>query len=145
LFLLCLGSSARAFFQAVFLDGSILKGGAKTLLENLTVYLLDYPAYPASLALMGLCVAVGTRLVARRGSLHLGDELARSSPFRAWEVAFAVVLISGVFGGATYYLLKGPPGYPTDLIFPLDRLRLGAGLGLVAAAVVFVAHLVPTE
>jgi len=73
LLLLLLGSTARAFFQAVFTDASILKGGTKFLVENLTVYLFEFPAYPASLALIVVSVLVGLRLLSRRGTIHAGD------------------------------------------------------------------------
>ena len=46
LMLLLLGSTARAFFQAVFLDASIVKGGPKLLIENRTVYLLRLSRVP---------------------------------------------------------------------------------------------------
>jgi hypothetical protein len=144
--LVLLGATFRAFFQAVFVDGSILKGGPKFLLKNLTVYLFDFPAYPASLAMILALVLVGSRWVRLEGgSLHVGDERSRQRKFATWEiVGIAATLVSGA-SAAVYVLAKGPPGYPADWIAHFDRFKFGPPLSLVTLCVLFVAHLVKTS
>jgi hypothetical protein len=144
LMLLLLGSTWRAFFQAVFLDGSTLKGGARFLVRNLVVYLFDYAVYPASLLLITAFVMVGARLLTKRGNLHIGDEFGREgreARYDMWE-AVAMALIVTVGAGAGIYFLKfGPPGYPFEWITVIDRAKHLPSLSLVPACVVFVAHL----
>lgn len=141
LMLLLLGSTGRAFFQAVFLDGSTLKGGAQFLARNLLFYLFDYAVYPASLVLIAVFVLVGARLLAKRGSLHIGDELGREGDYQAWEaIAVGAVVAAGAAAGA-YFLLFGPPGYPFAWITVIDRLKHIPSLTLVPACAIFVAHL----
>jgi hypothetical protein len=141
LMLLLLGSTARAFFQAVFLDGSTLKGGALFLLRNLVIYLFDYEAYPASLVFIAAFVVVGARLIAKRGTLHIGDEIGQERPYRPWE-AFVVgsIVVTG-FGAGIYFLCFGPPSYPTGWISPIDRLKGIPSLTLIPACAIFIAHL----
>ncbi|HEX7672498.1 MAG TPA: hypothetical protein VF395_23050 [Polyangiaceae bacterium] len=141
LMLLLLGSTWRAFFQAVFLDGSTLKGGARFLVRNLVIYLFDYAVYPASLVLIAAFVMVGARLLTKRGSLHIGDEFGREGRYEVWEaVAMSVIVTAGAGAGA-YFLMFGPPGYPFEWITVIDRAKHLPSLSLVPACVVFVAHL----
>lgn len=141
LLLVSLGSTARAFVQAAFIDASILKGGTKFLVRNLTVYLVDYPAYPASLGFIVIFGVVGLRLLRRRGTLHVGDERQRTSAYRGWEIAFVALSVSAAFGAGTWFLLKGPPGYPIEWVYEIDRLKQLPAVGLVTATTLFVAHL----
>jgi hypothetical protein len=144
-FLVLLGSTFRAFFQAVFLDGSVLKGGFKFLLQNLWVYLVEFPAYPASLALIAGLVMIGSRWVRLEGpTLHVGDEPSRRARFSAWEVpCLALSLLAGS-ATAVWFLVKGSGGYPAPWILHFDRLKFAPPISLVSACTLFVAHLVRT-
>jgi hypothetical protein len=143
LLLLLLGSTARAYFQATFSDASILKGGTSFLVKNLSVYLFDFPAYPASLAIIVGWVLVGMRLGNRRGGVHCGDEIARPSPFRGLDAAFIAVLVLATFGSAMWFLRRPP--YPIAWVLQIDRLKQVPAFGLVPAVTLFVAHVVPTR
>ena len=143
LLLLLLGSTGRAYFQAVFRDASILKGGASLLVQNLTVYLFEFPAYPASLTLIAGCALVGLRLSNVRGTLHAGDECRRASRFGWFEAAAAALLVIAAFGSATWFLRK--PAYPIAWVLDIDRLKQAAMFGLVPSTMLFVAHLVRTK
>lgn len=144
--LVLLGSTFRAFFQAVFLDGSVLKGGFRFLVKNLVVYLFDFPAYPASLALLATFVMIGARWVRLEGpSLHVGDEPARAGRFSGWEIAGLTAMLAGASGAAVWFLLRGPPGYPSEWIVGFDRFKFWPTVALVPLCVLFVAHLVRAE
>jgi hypothetical protein len=145
LLLVLLGSTARAFVQAVFLDASILKGGTRFLLKNLAVYLFDYAAYPGSLAFLVIFGLVGLRLLGRRGTLHVGDERGRASAYRGWEIVATAVSVTATFGAGAFILVKGPHGYPVEWIYEIDRLKQLPAVGLVTASALFVAHLVRTD
>jgi hypothetical protein len=143
LVLLLLGSTARAYFQANFTDGSIVKGGPSLLIKNLTVFLFDFPAYPASLAIIAAWVLVGIRLGRQRGGFHFGDELSRVSPFRALHATVVAVLVAATFGSAMWFLRKPP--YPITWVPDIDRLKWAPTFGLVPAVMLFVVHFVPTR
>jgi hypothetical protein len=143
LLLLLLGSTARAFFQATFTDASILKGGTSFLVKNLSVYLFDFPAYPASLAIITGWVLVGTRLGKQRGGLHCGDEITRPSPLGRLDAAVIAVLLAAAFGSAMWFLRKPP--YPIWWVLEIDRLKQVPAFGLVPATMLFVVHFVPTR
>lgn len=143
LLLLLLGSTARAYFQAVFKDASILKGGAEFLVENLTIDLFEFSAYPASLLVIAIGVLVGFRLVGKRGAVHSGDEITRVSPFSVPESVAVAALVSSAFGAAIG-LLRRPP-YPISWVPEIDRLKSVPTLGLISLAALFVAHAVRTR
>jgi hypothetical protein len=144
--LVLMGSTFRAFFQAVFLDGSILKGGPKFLLRNLAVYLLDFPAYPASMVLIACLVLIGSRWARlAHGSLHVGDEPSRAQRFSAWEgPVLAATLVLGSAAGS-FFLFRGAGAYPATWIEHFDRFKFGPPLSLVPACAIFTAHLVKPE
>ncbi len=145
LMLVLLGSTVRAFFQAVFVDASMLKGGPKLLVENLIVFLFDYPAFPASLLFLTLFVLVGLRVFAVRGSLGIGDEPIRASLFERWEVVTISATVTLGFGAGIWFLVERKHAYPIDWVLVIDGLKELPSLGLVATAAVFVAHLVRTR
>jgi hypothetical protein len=142
--LIALGSSASAYFQAVFRDASILKGGSLLMARNVAGYLFTYPAYAGSLGIILGIVLVGFRLVRVHGHLHSGDEVGRDSPFRWWDVAAVAVSALGAFVGGAALLGFGPPGYPPDYVLQIDRLKQVAAFGLVFGAALVVAHAVRT-
>lgn len=143
LLLLGLGSTARAFFQAAFVDGSALKGGPLTLAKNLFLYLFAHDAFPASLGALALALPVGFRLAQRRGRLHSRAE-PLDARFTTWE-AIASGLLVVVWAALAIALLRaGPPGYPLAWVPRIDAFKHAALLGLVAMVVVFVSHLVST-
>ncbi|HVW29330.1 MAG TPA: hypothetical protein VHC69_28380 [Polyangiaceae bacterium] len=144
LLLLLLGSTARAFFQATFVDGSILKGGPKFLLRNLTSYLFDFPSYAAPLAAIAAFVYLGYRVVVRSGGLSIDDEGDREAPFRRWEVATVAALVVATFGGGFLVLALGLKPYPVRFIAQIDRLKMLPPMTLVTLAALFVADLVPS-
>jgi hypothetical protein len=143
LLLLVLGSTARAFFQATFVDGSILKGGPKFLLRNLTSYLLDYPSYAAPLAGIATFVYLGHRVAVRCGSLRIADEGRRASPFHRWEIVTIAAVVVGAFGGGFLLLALDVRPYPPTLIAQIDRLKMLPPMTLVTLAALFVAELFP--
>jgi hypothetical protein len=143
LLLLILGSTARAFFQATFVDGSILKGGAKFLLRNLTSYLFDFPSYAAPLGGIAAFVYVGHRLAVRRGSLRIDDEGRRESVFRRWEIAVVAALVVAAFGGGFLLLALDVRPYPANYITQIDRLKMLPPMTLVTLVALFVAELLP--
>jgi hypothetical protein len=141
--LLVLGSTARAYFQATFTDASILKGGTSFLIKNLSVYLFDFPAYPASLAIIAGWVLVGLRLGKHRGGLHCGDEITRPSPLGRVDAAVIALLVAATFGSAMWFLRRPP--YPIAWVLEIDRLKQVPAFGLVPATMLFVVHLVRTK
>ena len=141
--LVLLGSTFRAFFQAVFLDGSVLKGGFKFLVKNLWIYLSEFPAYPASLTIIAVLVMIGARWVRLEGpTLHVGDEPARTARFSTWEVPCLALILAGSSAAAVLFLVKGSGAYPSTWIEHFDRMKFGPPLSLVTACVLFVAHLI---
>jgi hypothetical protein len=143
LLLLVLGSTLRAFFQAAFVDASILKGGAKFLVRNLTSYLFDYPSYSAPLASIAAFVFIGHRVLERHGRLDIADERRRASPYRTTEVVTVAALVLAAFGGGYLLLALDVRPYPARLIPELDRLKMLGPMSLVTLAALFVAELVP--
>jgi hypothetical protein len=143
LLLLVLGSTARAFFQATFVDGSILKGGAKFLLRNLTSYLFDFPSYAAPLGGIAAFVYVGHRVAVRCGGLRIDDEGRRAGTFRRWEIAAVAALVVGAFGGGFLLLALDVRPYPPSFIAQIDRLKMLPPMTLVTLAALFVAELFP--
>lgn len=143
LLLLVLGSTARAFFQATFVDGSILKGGAKFLLRNLTSYLFDFPSYAAPLAGIAAFVYLGHRVAVRCGTLRIDDEDRRESVFRRWEIVAVAALVVGAFGGGFLLLALDVRPYPPAYIAQVDRLKMLPPMTLVTLAALFVAELFP--
>ena len=141
LMLLLLGSTAKAFFQAVFLDGSTLKGGLWLLLRHLIVYLFDFEAYPASLVFIALFVLLGVRLLSKVGGLGIGDEPRRERHYGAWEGPAVAAMVTAGVGAGIYFLCFGRHGYPVEWIGPIDRMKEIPYLALVPACVIFVAHL----
>jgi hypothetical protein len=145
LMLIALGSTLRAFFQAVFVDASILKGGALFLVHNLTVYLLDYPSYAAPLGAIAVFVYIGQRLVRRHGTLDIADEHQRESRFRTWEIAVVGGLVLVTFGGGFAVLAAGVRPYPGWWIREIDRLKMLPPMTLVPLFGLFAAELVPSD
>lgn len=143
LVLLLLGSTARAFFQAAFTDASILKGGENQLIKNFAIFLFDFPAYPASLAIIAGWVLVGMRLARQRGGLHIGDEPSRTTALGTVDAAIIAVLVAATFGSAMWFLRKPP--YPITWVPEFDRLKWTPTFGLVPAVMLFIVHLVPTR
>jgi hypothetical protein len=142
LLLLLLGSTLRAFVQAVFLDASMLKGGAKTLAWNLMVYLFDFPSYAAPLGGIAAFVWIGHRLFMRRKGLRITDERERESPYRRWEMITVGVLVVAAFVGGYLLLALGVRPYPGRFIVQIDRLKMLPPMTLVTMLAVFVAELV---
>lgn len=144
LLLLSLGSTARAFFEASFVDASRLKGGPRLLVENLFSYVFIHGSYSSSLGAVALCVLIGFRATAKRGHLHAGDAMRERGHFSAWEVVAAGLLVVGFTAAGIWFLRKGPVGYPITWVVPLDAFREVARLSLAATAGLFAAHLVRT-
>lgn len=140
--LIALGSTATAFFQAVFVDAAELKGGLRMLVSNVSSYLLSFPSYPASLATIVVLALIAFRLVRKRGGMDIGDEPHRTAVFRRLDVAFVAAIVVLHFGVAIYFLKYGPPGYRADWIFALDRLKQVPTIGLLFSAAFFVTQLV---
>jgi hypothetical protein len=140
--LVLLGSTGSAFFQASFLDASVLKGGPKLLLQNVFAYLFAYPAYPGSLFLIACFVLLAMRLVKVRGTLSLGDEPARAAPYTTLDRILVPIAILAAFAGGGAVLVWGPPGYPFEWVLEFDRLKQVPYFGLLLTAVLFVAQIV---
>jgi hypothetical protein len=136
-----LGSTLPAFFQAVFVDGPHLKGGAPHLVTILASYLLASRAYPAAIGFGLLLVFAGSRILRAHGGLHIGDEPARRAPLggRAALVIAAAMLIT--FGLAIGLLVD--PGGRLDpaWVHWADRFRQVPAFGLVFGGAFLVAHL----
>jgi hypothetical protein len=142
LLLLVLGSTLRAFVQAVFLDASMLKGGAKTLAWNLMVYLFDFPSYAAPLGGIAAFVFIGYRLFVRGAGLRITDERERESPYRRWEVITVGALVVAAFVGGWLLLALDVRPYPGRVIGQIDRLKMLPPMTLVTLLGIFVAELV---
>jgi hypothetical protein len=145
LMLLALGSTFRAFFQAAFVDASILKGGARFLIRNLTSYLFDYPSYSAPLGAIAGFAFVGYRVLKRHGGLVIAGERTRKNEYRRWEIVSTAALAAAAFGGGYVLLVLDVRPYPVRLIPELDRLKLLGPMSLVTLATLFVAELVPVR
>jgi hypothetical protein len=135
-----LGSSLGGFARSVIGDAILLAGSWRAVGENLaTIFVLQHRAYPSSLVLTGLTIAVGTA-VARRGGLCVADEPCGGwSPTRTQLCAIAALLVLG-FGGAAL-LLEGRAD-PLPITPSLVALGLGAlpSFGLLFAAAFFLAN-----
>lgn len=140
--LVLLGSTLTAFFQATFVDGSTLKGGAGFLAQHLASYLLAYPAFLGSLGTIVGFVLVGMRLLNKRGQLHLGDEPSRAEPSGPLLPLLTGILTAAAFGAGAAILWSGVSPFPVTAVMILDRFKQVPPLGLVFLAAFFVAHLV---
>lgn len=141
LMLIVLGSTLRAFFQAVFVDGSILKGGAKTLAYNLMIYLLDFPSYAAPLGGIVAFVWIGHRLFVRGKGLRITGERERESRYGRWELFTVAGLVVAAFLGGYLLLALGIRPYPGRLIREIDRLKMLPPMTLVTLLGIFIAEL----
>jgi hypothetical protein len=139
--LIALGSTGSAFFEATFLDASVLKGGLGLLVKNVVVYLFAYPSYPGSLLLIAVFVIVALLIVAARGGLGIGDEPRRASPISRFDRVFLPAVCLLTFGSAAA-LLALDVSYPLEWMFEVDRLKQVPAFGLVFTALFFVTHLV---
>jgi len=141
LLLVTLGSTARAFVQATFVDASTLKGGGRFLVKNLIVYLFDFPAFPASLAMVAVASWVGYRVVRRSGTLAFAPPTSPPAALRNWELALLVVITVGMPIAGALVLVYGPPLYPLEWIYLIDRFKQVPTLGLITLVVIFTANL----
>ncbi len=121
------GSSLSGFVQAVFLDGTELKGGRSKLLQNLFSYVFRFEAWPASFGLTLLCVWLFRRISRRDPSFNLAapDD---ASPARFMAVATISVV---AFLGAAWVLTRGD-ALPTAWIAWAERMKYVPTFGLVA-------------
>jgi hypothetical protein len=101
---LAAGGSLGAFFRNVFADAIVLAGSWRALAENLaTILALQHEAYPSTLVLTSVAIAVGLA-AARRSGLSLGDEPSRPDAFGTLgALAIALAVLVG-FGGALVLL-----------------------------------------
>jgi hypothetical protein len=139
LLLVLSGSSLGAYVQAVFRDGSALKGGNFTLAGNLGSYLLGEPSFPSSLLVMLLLAAVLVRVLGREGKLSLpGQEDSQLTTRAGFAIAVPVLV---AFGVAIVLLAARVPGLSDRVLHWTKNLNFIADLGLVFACVYFVAEL----
>jgi hypothetical protein len=139
LLLLTCGSSLGAYVQAVFRDGSSLKGGSFALAGNLGGYLLGESSFPSSLVVTLLLAAVLVRVLTREGPLSLPAQADSGLTSRAGVTIFVPVLV--VFGIAMILFWTRVHGLSDGVLHWLKNLNFVADLGLVFAAVYFVSEL----
>lgn len=137
--LLAYGSSLGAYFQAVFSDGSSLKGGSLPLAVNLVSYLLGASAYPSSLVAMLLLAVVLVRILSRPGALSLPEQGDPGLTLRA-GVGIGVPVVV-VFGTAILLLAVRVRALPDSVLYWCDRSSFVPGFGLLFACVYFTAQL----
>ena len=144
--LLAYGSSFGAYYQAVFSDGSSLKGGSLPLAVNLVSYVLGASAYPSSLVATFLLAAVLVRILSRPGALSLPEQGDSRLTLRAGiGIGMPVVV---VFGIALVLLATRVQALPDSVRDWGERLSFVPGFGLLFACVYFAAQLrsrSPTE
>ncbi len=144
--LLAYGSSFGAYFQAVFRDGSSLKGGSFALAGNLVRYLFGGATFPSSMVITLLLAVVLVRVLTRPGALSLPEPRGSGLTLRAGLAVGVPVVV--VFGVAILLLATRVRGFPESVHQLGDSLSIVPGLGLLFACVYFAARLrsrSPTE
>jgi hypothetical protein len=139
LLLVAHGSSLGAYYQAVFRDGSSLKGGSFALAGNLLRYLLGESAYPASLFVTLLLALVLVRILSRPTTLS-APEPADSGLTSRTGIAIAVPVLL-VFGVAIVLLVTRVPRLPGAVRYLGESLAHVPGFGLLFACLYFVTRL----
>jgi hypothetical protein len=139
LLLVACGSSLGAYVQAVFRDGSTLKGGSFALAGNLGGYLLGESSFPSSAVVTLLLAAVLVRVLTREGRLSLPAQPDSGLTARAGVSVGVPVLI--VFGVAMILLATRVRGLSDGVLHWLGSLNFVPELGLVFACVYFVSEL----
>lgn len=133
------GSGLGAYVQAVFRDGSSLKGGSFLLAGNLGGYLLGESSFPSSVVVSLLLAAVLVRVLTRNEALSLPAQADSGLTLRAGIGIGLPVLV--VFGVAMILLGMRVQGLSDRVLHWLQNLNFVPGLGLVFACVYFVAEL----
>ncbi len=136
---LALKSSLGAFWQAVFVDGPELKGGAAALLGNLKGYLLFSNTFPSGLVVTAALFAVGMRFVRFERHLHLGHEPAREG-LDLKRAILAGALLAAPFLLAAGLLAGEVRALPELVLSAAIGARQLPHLGLALACAFFVGH-----
>jgi hypothetical protein len=135
------GARLGGFVQSVLVDGPPLKGGARTLLTNLFLFVVHYDAIRNTLIPTAIVIAIGLGVARTHGSAHLGDEPERRSPYGPLTIAWLAAAPVIPFGIATAMLAGEIRGLQPTFTGICDGLRNVPAYGFVFAAVFFAAHL----
>ncbi len=138
---LALGSTLRAYVQAVFIDGPALKGGSAHLVFDLIRYVARYDAFPTTIVFAFALVGIGTRIARFQGNLHIGDEPTRASPLDLRTAIALGALVATVFGVAIALLLSSYRGIEPFVDLWFDRLKVLPMFGFTFACAFFMSHL----
>ncbi|HEX4338976.1 MAG TPA: hypothetical protein VH062_23880 [Polyangiaceae bacterium] len=134
-------ATVGGFVQAVLVDGPPLKGGVRTLVKNLFLFVFHYDAIRNTIVPTAVVIAIGLGVARRAGGVHVGDEPGRRAAFGAFDVTLLVAAPVVTYGVATAMLAGEVRALDLSFSAVCEGLKNVPAYGFVYAAVFFAAHL----
>ncbi len=135
------GATLHDFVQSVLVDGPPLKGGLRTLLVNLFLFVFHYDAIRNTIVPTAIVIVVGLAVARRHGNIHVGDEPERNAPLDGFGTALLAAAPLVTYGIAIGFLAGEVRGLELRFSSICDGLKNVPAYGFVYAAAFFAAHL----